>query len=154
MDIRDYLARATKTDYMDAALFRGQRVTKTIESWQEVEMTDMDDKPAQKIIITFGDVLPPNPRKWITCKETLLCLQAMFGNETNEWVGKRVTLYPKPEKKSESGVAIRVFGSPDIERDVTFTLKLKRRKPRDVQLRKTQPPNRAPAPQRESRGEG
>ncbi len=39
------------------------------------------------------------------------CLKAMFGRDTGEWIGKRVTLYPA-EYQGET--AIRVKGSPDM----------------------------------------
>jgi hypothetical protein len=56
-------------------------------------------------------------------------LIALFGRETNNWVGKKVTLFPS-QQQSDSGFAIRVRGSPDIAKDITFTLKLARKKPR------------------------
>jgi hypothetical protein len=51
----------------------------------------------------------------------------MFGRDTGEWIGKRVTLFAS-EWNGEP--CIRIKGSPDIEKPVTFELKLPRKKPR------------------------
>jgi urease beta subunit len=65
-----------------------------------------------------------------------LCMQAMFGNEVANAVGKRVTfkiekvMAPEPGSRKRVEVdAIRIAGSPDIEKDVAFMLKLPRKKP-------------------------
>lgn len=65
-----------------------------------------------------------------------LCLQAMFGNDVANALNKRVTfkiervMAPEPGSKKRREVdAIRIAGSPDIEKDVAFMLKLPRKKP-------------------------
>ena len=67
-------------------------------------------------------------------------LKAMFGKSVRDWIGKRVTLYPTTAKFGGADVdAVRVRGSPDIAADVTFALKLPKKKARDVTLTKTVP---------------
>ena len=65
-----------------------------------------------------------------------LCLQALWGNEVAAAIGKRVVfkiervMAPEPGSKKRREVdAIRIAGSPDIEKDVAFMLKLPRKKP-------------------------
>ena len=65
-----------------------------------------------------------------------LCLQAMFGNQVDAAIGKRVTfkiervMAPEPGSNKRVEVdAIRIAGSPDMEKDVHFMLKLPRKRP-------------------------
>ncbi len=60
-----------------------------------------------------------------------------------------MVLFPEPNDLSESGFAIRIRGSPDLAADVTFNLKLARKKPKRVTLKtfsKTNGGRRRPAP--------
>jgi hypothetical protein len=61
----------------------------------------------------------------------------MFGRDTGEWIGKRITVYPAKIESELADLAIRLRGSPDIEDDVTFTLALARKRPRAVTMKKT-----------------
>jgi hypothetical protein len=64
--------------------------------------------------------------------------KAMFGKAIKDWFGKRVTIYPTTDRfGSEQVDAIRVRGSPDIAGNVTFSLKLPKRKAREITLTKT-----------------
>jgi len=63
-----------------------------------------------------------------------LCLKQMFGRETDAWVGKRITIYPTTFNDEP---CIRVKGSPDIEADIAFDLKLPRKAPKAMRLTKT-----------------
>jgi hypothetical protein len=65
----------------------------------------------------------------------------MFGRETDEWVGKRITLYPTTFNDEP---CIRVKGSPDIEADLSFELKLPRKAPKATRLVKTKASKAAP----------
>ena len=64
-----------------------------------------------KGVVMFDEV----PRGWVMNRTNVECLKALFGAETNGWIGKRVTLGQEPTK---TGPGIRVHGSPDIDRDV------------------------------------
>jgi hypothetical protein len=72
------------------------------------------------------------------------CLKALFGAETNGWIGHRVTLGQEPTK---TGPGIRVHGSPDIDRDVIAEWTPPRQK--KVSKRMVPTGNR-PAPQKQA----
>ncbi len=71
---------------------------------------------------------------WVLNRTNLECLKAMFGHETDNWIGRRVTLHPVVW--SGEDLAIRVKGSPDIERPIQVEVKLPRKKPFVMQLQK------------------
>lgn len=63
------------------------------------------------------------------------CLRAMFGRHLNTWKGKRIWIYPTQVRFGPNMVdAIRIWGSPDIERDITATIQLPRRKPQEMTM--------------------
>lgn len=65
-------------------------------------------------------------RDWVLNKTNGLSLKAMFGRKLSGWVGKRVTLF---QGEFNGEPAIRVWGSPDIERDTEVTIELPRKRP-------------------------
>ena len=132
--------------YIEACDLAGRHVTVTIESvvLHDLESEGVgDDKTSQKgpgkkerkgLISFVGKQIPAR-----TVSE---CLAAMFGRDTDGWIGKRVTL--KPATVEERGQfygqpCIRIAGSPDIPRDITFELRLPKKRPRNVTLTKTLP---------------
>ena len=54
----------------------------------------------------------------------------MFGDRVQEWVGKRITLWPDPNVKymTKAIKGIRVWGSHDIPEDMDVKVKLPRKK--------------------------
>lgn len=62
-----------------------------------------------------------------------ICLKLMFGKKVQEWVGKRVTLMPSTWNGDD---AIRIYGSPDIEKDMQVTVALPRRRPFEMTMHK------------------
>ena len=71
-------------------------------------------KPGKEInkgVVSFREI----ERGWVMNRTNVECLKALFGGETQGWIGKRVTLGVEPTK---TGPGIRVVGSPDIEREV------------------------------------
>jgi len=64
-------------------------------------------------------------------------MKAMWGGETDAWIGRRVTLYPA---LYEGKPAIRVRGSPDLEAPIDVELRLPKRKPFVVRLLVTTAP--------------
>lgn len=63
-------------------------------------------------------------RYWIVNTQNQRFLAAMFGDQIEGWVGKRVLLVSEASEKSDSGVAIRVAGSPDLKQDTEATIRL------------------------------
>lgn len=68
-------------------------------------------------------------RQWMFPKTMSHCLRAMFGDYTEQWIGKRVTLRvdmidePGNRERKQIG-AIRVHGSPDIADRIVIRVKL------------------------------
>lgn len=118
--------------FLKAGQFKGKDWTLTIA---DVLLEKLDGRkgPEVKGIICFAE----------TAKQLVLnvtnghCLKVMFGRKTENWIGKKITLFPAEIKFEDSDLAIRVRGSPDIAETFTFKLELARKKPRMVTLQKT-----------------
>lgn len=125
--------------YFRAADFEGNREpTFTIVEAKREELTDLRNQTKLKGVLAF----PPEQarKRWVMNRTNTLCLMAMFGNETANWVGKRVTLYREPFKDPQSKQdvgAIRVRGSPDIAADTSVLIELPRKQPTTRLLKKT-----------------
>ena len=126
-------ALLTPSKYIKAAEFNGRDVTLTITSVKIEELIREDNTKQKKGIIQFAKT----DKGWVLNTTNVKCLIAMWGGETDNWVGKRVTLYPEVNDMSDTGFAIRVRGSPDLAKDLRFTLKLARKKPRPMVLKVT-----------------
>jgi hypothetical protein len=118
--------------FLKAGQFGGRDVTMTIAKIVLEEMDGVKGKET-KAIASFRE----RPLQLVLNKTNALSLKAMFGRETDQWVGKRVTFFPAKIQFEDHDIAIRVRGSPDIAANVTFELKLARKKPRSVTLLKT-----------------
>ncbi len=68
-------------------------------------------KDINKGVVYFREI----ERGWVMNRTNVECLKALFGKETGDWVGRRITLGAEPTK---TGPGIRVIGSPEIEREV------------------------------------
>ena len=118
--------------FIKAGEFGGKPVTLTITHVELNDLEGEDGKAETKAIISFKET----KRQWVLIKTNAQCLLAMFGADTDGWLGRRVTLYPERDSSglSDSGLCIRVKGSPDIKQPITAQIKLPRRKPREVKL--------------------
>lgn len=115
--------------FLKAADFNGKDVTLKISAVVVDEL--IGDKGTEiKGLLSFEG----KKKQLVLNKTNGLCLKQMFGRETDAWVGKRVTLYPTTFNDEP---CIRVKGSPDIEKDFSFELKLPRKAPKAVRLVKT-----------------
>lgn len=149
--------------FAKGAELKGREATLTISKVVlDKELKD-DKRPGGAPVISFKE----RPKQWVLNKTNAHCLKAMFGRDTEQWIGKRVTLHapsmPDPFNPGETITPIRVKGSPDIDRPVVaeFTLGRQRRQtrvtlvptgqraaqptPNQVQ-RPAPPPQPAPAP--------
>jgi hypothetical protein len=121
--------------FLKSGELNGKDVTLTIDSIKLEEMEDQKGK-RMKPIIAFRE----RKKEWVLNRTNAECLKAMWGRDTNDWLGKRVTLWPAPYTDmmtGEEGTALRVRGSPDIGEDMSFELRLPRKKPANMKLRKT-----------------
>lgn len=92
-----------------------------------VEILHGTDGPKVKGILSFRD----EPKQLPLSKTVGICLKEMFGRQLSKWVGKRVVLY---QDQWAGEPCTRVWGSPDIDRDMQCVIALARRKPRTVTL--------------------
>jgi len=98
-------------------------------------------------------------RGFVVNRTNAEALAAMFGRETEAWIGKRVKLAAiEVQFGTEKVPGIRVVGSPDIAAPVTFELKLPRKRPQRVTIQCTraggQPAPKAAPPPAPTREEG
>jgi hypothetical protein len=124
-------ALLNQSNYIKSIEFKGRDVTLTIAGVKLEDLEDDKNVVKRKGVVYFVET----KKGWIVNVTNTKALIAMFGRETDNWVGKKVTLFPEANSQSESGFAIRVRGSPDLPKDVTFTLKLARKSPREVTLK-------------------
>ncbi len=100
----------------------------------------------EKKIIRFNET----EKAWIVNVTNTQCLRAMFGgDDPQSVVGHRVTLYPvKTQYKGQDADGIRVWGSPELERDQSIEIKLPKKRPQRVTLHavKMNPNPARPAP--------
>jgi hypothetical protein len=157
--------------FLKSGEFKGRDVTLKV---RDVDIEDLPDKKGTKVnedgervrvrgIISFEKT----DKQLVLNRTNGECLKAMFGRNPNDWIGKRVTFFPAVvDAFGEETTAIRVRGSPDLEKDVRFELKLPQKTAKAVTLKKTgqapaaangnsRPPAEAPpaAPPAESNGE-
>lgn len=118
--------------FLKAGEFKGKDVTLTIKGVQREEL-EGDKGKETKAIVSFERT----PKQLVLNKTNALCVRAMFGAEVDAWIGKRITFYPAHIEFGDTDLAIRVRGSPDLQADMTFELKLARKKPKPTTLRRT-----------------
>lgn len=132
--------------FLKSGEFKGRDVTLAIKGIRTEKLPQQNGADRVRGIIAFEG----------TDKELVLnrtngeALKALFGRDTDKWVGKRVTFWPAPYTDSftgEVGTAIRVRGSPELAKDMTVEVKLPRKKPSKMTLKRTgQGGKKAPPP--------
>lgn len=129
--------------FIKAADFKGRDVTLTIS---DVDMDELEDQKGKKMkcVLTFREV----KKQLVLVKTNGECVKGMFGPKVREWLGKRVTFFPEDGTFfGRRQQAVRVRGSPDIAKDMTFFCKVGRDDPFEVTMVKTgQKPTPAPTP--------
>lgn len=122
-----------KGAYLTAVEFGGREPTFKIQGVDTIDLEQEDGQTKPKAVVFFvdvdGDGYKGIDRGWVLCKTNAMCIAAMFGNETDAWVGKRVTLFATDvQVGKERKPGIRVKGSPDIKAPITATIKLPKKK--------------------------
>jgi hypothetical protein len=87
-------------DYLSAAWLKERDVTFTISGVQRDELKT--EKGSEKCpVIRFAELDAKRakdeddvPFKWVLNKTNANTIASLYGYETDEWIGKRVTLYP------------------------------------------------------------
>lgn len=117
--------------FIKAGELLGKKVTLTIADVNLEELVGDDGKAKAKAIVSFKET----DKGLVTCKTNGICLREMFGVQLADWVGKRVTIFPDTWNGEP---AVRIWGSPDLERDLEVTVTLPRRKPFKRSLKKVE----------------
>ena len=130
--------------FFKAGDLNGKDLTLTIKSVRVEELEQDKGGVRGKGIVSFVE----DKREWVLNKTNGECLKALWGRETDRWLGKRVTLFPAPHFDSftkENSIAIRVRGSPDLDAPKSVIIKLRKKKDTTMTLVKTGAGVAAPA---------
>lgn len=117
--------------FIKASEFKGKQVTLRIATVHIEELIG-DKGPQIKGIIAFERT----EKVWAINRTNGVCVKMMFGSKVQDWVGKRVTLFPALH---DGEPCIRVWGSPDIEKDQEVLVTLPRKRPFMMTMHKTGP---------------
>lgn len=120
--------------YITAAELVGKEPTLTVDRvlLEKVESLKADDGASSKIkdrvIVYFRE--SKGDRGWLLNRTNAECIKELWGRETNDWIGHKLTLYTTQVRvgpKMEPG--IRIKGSPELTEPRAFELRLPRKKP-------------------------
>lgn len=120
-------------EYISATDFEGKDVTLKIERVEHKEIEDEEKKTrAERWILYFEGARKP----LLLNRTNATCIAAMFSSESEAWAGHRVTFYTTTIEsgKFKGEKAVRVRGSPELPANLTFEMKLPRKKPVTVTL--------------------
>ncbi len=114
--------------FVKAGELLGKKVTLTIT---DVALDELEGDKGKQIkgVVSFEE----STKQLALNKTNGICLRAMFGRKLSEWVGKKVTLFPSQWNGED---CIRVWGSPDIDKDAEITVELPRKKPLKMTMHK------------------
>jgi hypothetical protein len=138
--------------FIKGVMFKGKAVTLTIS---DIDREEFPDKKAPggkglKVVLSFKE----RDKQIIANKLNCTALMLMFGRNTKDWRGKRVTFYGEKGtwfgKKQE---AIRIYGSPDIAEDIAETVRLGQ-DDQEYHLRKVVPGKAAAIQEQERKAAG
>lgn len=118
--------------FLHAADLKGKKVTLRIASISLEELVG-DKGPQVKGLLAFEKT-----EKMLALNKTNgILIKAMFGPKLADWEGKRIILF---EDSWAGEPCIRVYGSPDIEKDLVVTVALPRKRPFERTMRKVSAP--------------
>lgn len=122
-------------DYINAAeIPEGKQWTLTITGVKGATLEDEKGKRSGKAVVSFREM----DRGLVLAKTNAILIAAMFGEDTEAWKGKRITIHAEMVKVGpDTAPGVRVLGSPDLERGMSVTVKLARKRPFTVQLKAT-----------------
>ena len=115
----DFVGDLMNEPWLKAYMFPGNnRMTLTVKSVRRAEVS-FDGKEQQlQTVMCFEEISP----ELTLSKVNIIPIIKMLGNDVKAWQGKRITFYtttqvmPHPMRKDEP--CIRVYGSPDIEKEM------------------------------------
>ena len=111
--------------YIKAGEFGGKAVTLTIKDVKREMLSNGTGGEEGAVTVSFDET----EKQWVMNKTCGVCLRAMWGDDSGEWAGHRVTLHPVKDESglSESGQCIRVKGSPELPKELKFRARLGRK---------------------------
>lgn len=115
--------------FIKAGEFQGKRPVYTIAKVKLHEL-EGDKGPQVKGVIYFREI----EKQWALNKTNGICLKAMFGRNLADWAGKRVQLFAG---QWDGDDCIRVWGSPDVEKDFEVDVALPRKRPFKMTMHRT-----------------
>jgi hypothetical protein len=133
--------------FISAAQLDGD-TTLTIAGVARQDLEKPDGSVKTETILSFKEALP-----LVLNATNDQCISAMFGEDDARWTGKRVTWRVEEDHSpvNDTGICLRVAGSPDIDKDVVVEIVLgRRRRPQKRTLTRTravaapQPPQDGP----------
>lgn len=120
----------------------GRKRTVTIDHVDIEELENEKGKKVQGVV-----VLKETEKQIVLNKTNGLCLRGMFGRKLSAWEGKRITIFQDQVKFGADTVdAIRIWGSPDIERDMDVIISLPKKRPFTMTMHKVVLDRDQPAP--------
>jgi hypothetical protein len=131
------------TRFMQAEELGDRKVTLRIAALYREELANEEGGTSTKTTMEFAKANGEVIKKRLVLNRTNLdCLRALWGDKVADWVGHRITIHAVPNcYRGKPGV--RVWGSPDLERDVEVDVKLPRKRPFKMTLHRVEPPARA-----------
>ncbi len=122
--------------FVRAADFKGRDVDVTISMVVLEDLPDDKGKMEGKGVVTLRET----KKKWILNRTNAEWLKELYGNDTDLWIGKRITIYPDASVTigSKKVGGIRVRGVPEKDfKEREFVLTLPRKKPKTVKILNT-----------------
>lgn len=118
--------------FIKAGEMHGRPVTLTVKDVYLDQLEDESGREKPQAVIAFNET----PREMALNKTNAQCIVSMFGQDSGDWIGKRITLCPERDASglSDSGLCLRIQGSPDIKSPITAEIKLPRRRPQKRKL--------------------
>ena len=121
--------------FLHADQFRGKPRTLTVADVFHERLVGEKGKEL-KVLLSFEET----HLLYVLPKLNAQALKAMFGANVRDWISRRVTFYPTadlwPMRRGEE--CIRVWGSPDIDADMSVELSMPRRKAKTVVLHRVE----------------
>jgi hypothetical protein len=135
--------------FLKSGEFKGREVTLTIASVQIEELPDEKGTPNKDgvRVRVRGIVGFKQTKKLLVLNRTNgEAVKAMFGRQTDDWIGKRVTFFPAVvDAFGGETTAIRVRGSPDLAQPIQTEVRIGRRQA-TLKMVPTGKPNGKPKP--------
>lgn len=123
----DTYATAYPGRFLRAEQLEGKTVTFRLVNVERRTLRGVDG-PERKTTITLD--LNGKEFQIVAPKINGFALKAMFGDKIDAWIGKRVALFATNKYAPMNGEScIRVYGSPDIDKDIEVDYEMPRRKP-------------------------